>query len=708
MSELYRLGDYEIDVRRRQIRLNGTVVPIQQKPFEVLLALIARAGEMVSKDELMQEIWQDSFVEEANLTQSIFLLRKAFSDKANGSRYIVTVPGRGYQLGVVPVLISKTAAAEPETSPEIPAVVPSGRAARPFPWKSLVALGSLIVVLFAWVAWRSLRPVPFTHVSVKRLTNSGDVKLVAISPSGRYLASVSRIAAGRESLSVSDLRNGNARVILSDNSTVFIDLVFSPDEAYVYYRNSAKNQPANQAAGISSVSRVPVLGGEPALVVKDVDGQVSFFQGGQRLCFWRGTEENQFSIIAADAEDGKDEVVLGKGQSPVPESAACSPDGQRAAISSEVGGVTMLDFKTGQRKPFYDSPLGKEILVDLSWKADGSGLLASAITPYNMYASLIFITYPGAARTQITTDLNSYGSSGLTEDGRRIVALQRNKNAQFQSFDLPLLAMQPAVTPEVIQFPWEDFLGWRTDDQLVGSTAAGGLKLKNVAAGEEHAVHTSRGVQFLQPSGCGASGLVAAGGLPSDKIISIWHMNADGSDLKQLTHGPEDILPVCSEDGQWVFYADNSDMGNAAVYRVAAQGGTPVKIEEGSVWFAVSHSGEKLAWIARNGGQQSLAVADAASGKRLATLPLPATLHVQRSLSFAPDDQQVFLMATGDTADSVYSLPLTGSAEGPAPVKQIEFRGERLAAIMVSPGGKHLGVVTVKPTSDAVLLEDRR
>ena len=384
----------------------------------------------------------------------------------------------------------------------------------------------------------------------------------------------------------------------------------------------------------------------------------------------------------------------------------CSPDGERAAISSEVGGITMLDFKTGERRPFYESPQGKEIYLDLSWKADGSGLLTSVFTPFSPYASLAMIAYPRPVRSQVTTDLNSYSSSGLTEDAHSMLALQRNKNAQFQSFDLPLLAVEPAVSPDVVQFPWADFLGWRTDAQIVGSTANGGLKLKDVAGGEEHAVQTARGAQFLQPNGCGASGLVAVGGNAQDKALSVWHMNADGSELKQLTHGQEDILPACSQDGQWVFYADNSDMGKAGVYRVAAQGGTPVKVEEGSVWFAVSHQGDKLAWIARNGGQQSLALADAATGRQLAMLPLPATLHAQRALTFAPDDQHMFLIVSGATADSVYSMALDGPPGGLEPVKQIEFSGQHLSAIMVSPGGKHLGVVTVKPTADAVLLED--
>ena len=64
--------------------------------MEILLVLIQRQGEVVSKDELMQAVWGDAFVEESNLSQSIFVLRKALGERASENRYIATIPGRGY------------------------------------------------------------------------------------------------------------------------------------------------------------------------------------------------------------------------------------------------------------------------------------------------------------------------------------------------------------------------------------------------------------------------------------------------------------------------------------------------------------------------------------------------------------------------------------------------------------------------------------
>lgn len=702
MCNLYRLGEFEVDVKRRQIRFNGALVPLPQKPLEVLLVLIGRAGDVVTKEELMGAIWPESFVEESNLTQSIFLLRKALGDKASGSRYVITLPGVGYQLGVPPVVLPSPLVEEQPRAKHDLAPVTNGIQPSPGPKPSrriyVAAVGCLAMVamiLCGWGVLRVLRPAPFSKFSLRRLTNSDDIQLTMISLSGRYVAYVSKNPAGVEALSVLELHSGNSHVILHDDSMRFADIVFSPDDSYIYYRGRRREE----SDQISSEYRLPLLGGQPTQLVKDIDGPIAFLNHGERICFWRRISENLFAILSADADSGKNETTLAKGERPLPISAVCSPDGYRAAISSEVGGISILDFKTGQRKAFYESPAGSEIFADLYWNADGSTLLASAITPFNFYPSLLTVSYPGGKRTQITRDLNSYQNPSMTGDGAMIAARQGDVNAHFESFELPLLA----GNPEVVSFPWSEFLGWRNDQEIAGTTTSGGLKIKNLATSQESLIQTPRGMQFLQPTGCGASALVALGSRPPDKNLTIWHMNADGSNLKQLSPGPEDILPVCTQDGKWVVYADNSGLNRASLYRVSSDGGTPTKVGEGSVWFVLSHDGRRVSWVENTGGKQSLVLIELGTGKRIASVPVPTPLHATRSLTFAPDDQHIFFIARGETSDSIYDLPIDGSAAS----KRIEFRGAHLSVIMVSPSGKYLGAVTVKPVSDAVLLADR-
>jgi len=96
----YEFGPYRVDPSRRLLLRNGEVVPLTPKAFDTLLFLVQNSARIVEKAELMKALWPDSFVEEGNLTQNVFLLRKAFGESATEHRYIVTVPGRGYRFAV--------------------------------------------------------------------------------------------------------------------------------------------------------------------------------------------------------------------------------------------------------------------------------------------------------------------------------------------------------------------------------------------------------------------------------------------------------------------------------------------------------------------------------------------------------------------------------------------------------------------------------
>lgn len=94
---LYEFGPFRLDVAERVLWGAGRAVQLTPKVFDTLLILIERRGRLVRKDELMEALWPDSFVEERNLAQNIFLLRKALGDGERGRRYIQTVPKSGYR-----------------------------------------------------------------------------------------------------------------------------------------------------------------------------------------------------------------------------------------------------------------------------------------------------------------------------------------------------------------------------------------------------------------------------------------------------------------------------------------------------------------------------------------------------------------------------------------------------------------------------------
>jgi serine/threonine protein kinase len=99
---MYEFGEFRMDVQNRILRRGQNLVPLTPKAFEVLQVLVQKNGEVIAKDELMNAAWPDSFVEESNLTQTVFMLRKALGETRD-QPYILTVPGRGYRF-IAPVI----------------------------------------------------------------------------------------------------------------------------------------------------------------------------------------------------------------------------------------------------------------------------------------------------------------------------------------------------------------------------------------------------------------------------------------------------------------------------------------------------------------------------------------------------------------------------------------------------------------------------
>jgi len=96
-KHLYEFGHFTLDACNRLLSRDGEPVPLQPKALDTLLFLVKRRGEVLTKDELLQQLWPDSFVEEANLSQNIYVLRKTLGQAEGGDELIRTVPKRGYR-----------------------------------------------------------------------------------------------------------------------------------------------------------------------------------------------------------------------------------------------------------------------------------------------------------------------------------------------------------------------------------------------------------------------------------------------------------------------------------------------------------------------------------------------------------------------------------------------------------------------------------
>ncbi|WP_263380926.1 winged helix-turn-helix domain-containing protein [Granulicella paludicola] len=168
-----RFEGYLIDRPAWQLQWQGETITLNRKTFDLLLYLIDHRDRVVPKDELLQSLWRDQFVEESNLSQHVFLLRKALSRHASEQKIIETVPGRGYRFAA-PLEVESKSENRSSTSSQIlvhasasvteitiedeemGVDAPSyllreggARSRRPL-W---VAVGSLVVIVLAIAAW---------------------------------------------------------------------------------------------------------------------------------------------------------------------------------------------------------------------------------------------------------------------------------------------------------------------------------------------------------------------------------------------------------------------------------------------------------------------------------------------------------------------------------------------------------------------------
>ena len=156
----YEFGAFRLEPTEQRLIYGEQPIPLPHRAFDMLVYLVERSGHLVTKEELLAALWPGLFVEESNLSQNVFLLRRALTNGASGHEYIETVPRRGYRFAV-PV---REVFAEPppagETAPPSPSAGVDNPRRRPA--RALLAVGlavGLAVLVAAWF-WTARRATP--------------------------------------------------------------------------------------------------------------------------------------------------------------------------------------------------------------------------------------------------------------------------------------------------------------------------------------------------------------------------------------------------------------------------------------------------------------------------------------------------------------------------------------------------------------------
>lgn len=247
----YSFGDFTLaDNERNLISSDGTTSPLTPRVHHLLIELLESGGRLVTKDELMDAVWPDSEVEEANLTQGISTIRKALKDSTFQPRYILTVPSRGYRF-VAPVEVIDDSQTT-ETAPDIDKPGRSNEAQADLGhatiWSSLTSPQAMIIVatlaVLAVAAFalyptvESAKPAPVP--SYKQLTfERGTIWTARYMPNGGQIVYSATLNGGPKDLYLLSTPSTESQALNLQNASLLSvskngELAVLQNEAYLY------------------------------------------------------------------------------------------------------------------------------------------------------------------------------------------------------------------------------------------------------------------------------------------------------------------------------------------------------------------------------------------------------------------------------------------------------------------------------------------
>jgi serine/threonine protein kinase len=552
--------------------------------------------------------------------------------------------------------------------------------------------------------------VPFQNFTVTQVTNSGTARTAAISPDAKYVVSVI-VTNGKGSLWLRNVATGSDTQVLAPEPLVIRRPAFSPDGNYIFFRKAT-----DASQNTFNVYRMPVLGGTPQLLVRDVDNGPALSADGKRMAYLRGNDPDpgKYRLLSANL-DGSDEQVLQVAPLPIPDNLDWSPDGSRIGFISysqndAQGQLGVFDVASKKATTFTN--FSDKFFTDLAWAPDGRGLLVNYGLSGGSHLQLGFISYPNGQFQSLTNDTRGYQRVSLSADGKSVVAIQS------QTTDL--LSVQPAngngSAAEISGVPNQALIqsvGWDSQGNMVVTAAKSVLRFS--ADGKQQTTLMKDSAERIFSSSICPNGgpiLLSTFGRGGKNTLSIWRIDQDGTHPRQLTIGKDDELPVCSPDGKSFYYSDNVTY---RVMKATVEGGTPELVKASAVSSGFMMGGLNFSpdgkWLpmieaATDPASQTLkhriVLLDATANSETPLKYLDVRSDVYTFIASTPGGKGVAYTVAENGVGNIWEQPLDGSKGH----FLTHFTSYQISAFQFSPDGKSLAVARTQVVSDVVLLHD--
>ena len=706
-DDVFEFEGFRLDLRRMGVWKHDERILLEPKAVDVLRHLVANRDRLVTKDELLDCIWKDTFVTPNALTRAVAQLRKSLGDDVEHPRLIETITKRGYRFvapvtipAPIPALIPALIPAVASNGDATPAVAPAASRWRLLGAPAVASIGGVLAVglLAGWLVAAPRTSRPSAPLNIVALTSFGDVIDAIISPDARYVAFV-RSSRGRQSLWIRQLRGTNAIPLVEPEAVSFYGMSFAPDSSSIYYVVRGP-EPLARPAGM--LFQIPALGGAPRRLGTPLDHYPVVSPDGTAIASLRADfptpGHSALVTVAADGSGMRTVMAVSRPEMLAPGffvAPAWSPAGDRLAaavrnLDTATAQLLTVDVATGAVHRLSTAFASASFA---SWMPDGSGLVFTGATKRKTTAEfgsdLWFQPLPDGTPRPITTGVIEYRNATISADGTSLVSVGSLQNAGL--WRLPLAGDRLERIPSqkedgIAGLAWLDaktmvftsFDGGTAQIWTMGTDGSGRRQLTTDGSnGSPRPTADGRTIFFVTNRG-GRAG--------------IWRMDGSGAGQRLVAEAPESWDLALSSDERTLLFCGPSIDRVDSTWTVPTAGGQPSLLVKGLTHAVESPDGRAVAgfWQARPNATLALAVFPRAGGNPSAVFSgsVPTVnggvwwSHDGRSLYYTNADRMnVWRQPLSGEAATV----VTGLADGMIGRGDLSVDGRSVLAVRANP-----------------------
>lgn len=615
-SRVFRFSVYEVDPSTGEFRKNGVKIRLQDQPLHVLVALLERPGELVTREELKRRLWpDDTFVDfDHSLNAAVNRLREVLGDSVEAPRFVETLPRRGYRFIAPIAKRDPSPVAPPQLADSAPSAPMNPPAAviqrRSVLWYGGAAAGFAALAIGAVLGWRLLAPTVPEHETalhaVPLTTLAGQEIGPSFSPDGSQVAFCHWSGDLHESFDIYVQVIGSPTALrLTHGPTFDVAPAWSPEGRQIAFIRGV-------IGGTHAIVVMGALGGAQRTVAEFPEGfplYLTWSSDSKSLVFARRDVDEKLSLYRIFVDTGKQQrLTVPSSIHELDNSPAISPDGKKLAFirGSPTKNEVYLLALWGGRPQQLTSDGGS--IDSLTWTADSRGILYSRSGADWRLSNFWRISVEGGRPRELPNLGQGGANPSISVQGARLAYDRATYDSNIWRYELPL-AGKPPEPQKLISSTLHDlaprispdgtrivFISMRTGNPEVWVCDQHGANMNRLTADLASAARPrwspdSREIVFEAAR---------------EGNVDIFVISANGGPARRLTSdSAEDAQPSWSADGKWIYFSSNRS-GKYEVWKVPAGGSEAVQVTKGGGYEPLESLDGRCLYFVKGPGEGSL------------------------------------------------------------------------------------------------------